>query len=166
MNRFIELENQIDKEINAYLELNGYLDEKKQFLIKSDIKNLEIIDLKILELNKKLQEIFEERISVNKEFGDEKIILKQIIANVKDYNLHERLQSKYLKIKEIAKEIKRKNEINQILINHSLKIIEGTVKTIADTLNPIQVIENEYTKQGKLKVKQMQNVKSAIVKEA
>jgi seryl-tRNA synthetase len=132
----LELEEMLNKEIEAYSRLEKYITDKKECLIKGDIEKLINIDYEIEKFNHETEKIKNERERIRALFGQENLSLKDIVEKIEENDKTSKISSLRKKLKNIAENIYRKSSINAQLIEHSLRIIEQSVISIANALIP------------------------------
>ncbi|MCK7521074.1 MAG: flagellar protein FlgN [Ignavibacteriales bacterium] len=134
----IELEKILDQEIQAYSALEKYIIDKKDSLISGNIDQLRSIDTEIEHLNSKMLELESKRKLVNSSIGNENLTLKEIIEKIEkeDKTKAERFSNIRDNMKNLSENIQKQNNINLQLIEHSLKMLENSVTSIAKALMP------------------------------
>lgn len=147
MEILLELEKNIDNQIQTFEKLEQKLEEKKTSIIKGHVKNLKNIDDEILCYSNDLKKVIERRKFINKKFGNENKPLSQIIQEIEDKNIAQRLENKRLILKNKAQKITKLNTIAQELTKHAMNLIKGTISIIAKTLNP-QTGKAAYDRRG------------------
>jgi hypothetical protein len=164
MQILLELEKLIDIEIQTFDGIEKKLLEKKETIIKGHADRLKTVDLQLLEYHKKLEQIVVHKKLINKEFGDENKTLSEIIKGIQDKNIAQRFENKKTIINTKTKKIQRLNEVIQELIQHALKLIEGSVLVIAEAFNPEGRIN--YDSQGRKQSGSSPMKTSSIIEEA
>lgn len=166
MGIYLELEQLLDIEIQTFDEIEKTLAEKKSILVKGEPNKLKPIDEQLIEYNKKLETILIKKTSINKELGDEKQTLSALINNIQDTSTANRLTEKKLTINSKTKKIEMLNSTITELIKHALNLIENSVLSIAEALNPKSNIQNVYNQQGKRNNENRSITFSSIVEDA
>ncbi|MDD3593138.1 MAG: flagellar export chaperone FlgN [Candidatus Gastranaerophilales bacterium] len=164
MKKVIELNQIIDNEIQICKEFDEILEAKKEAIMKSKVTELAQFDAKIVEYHKKLKEISVTRKLVNKKFGNENLYLSQIISLIEDKSEATKIKEKRNVIRNITQKIELNNKIINSLIDHSLKIIDGSILAIAMALSNGDLQSKVYGQKGE-KI-QNNDIKSSIVEEA
>jgi len=164
MQILVELEKLIDIEIQTFDGIEKKLLEKKETIIKGQADRLKTVDLQLIEYHKKLEQIVIHKKLINKEFGDENKTLSEIIKDIQDKNIAKRFENKKTIINAKTKKIQSLNEIIQELIQHALKLIEGSVLVIAEAFNPEGRIN--YDSQGRKQSGSSPMKISSIIEEA
>lgn len=127
------LEEVLNKEFEIYDEIERHTEYKKQILIKCDMDNLKEIDLKIEKYVKMAKVLEDER---NKITEGNNLPLKEIISNVDNNEIKNKILNIGEKIKNKTDLIKKQNSLNEELIKHGLKMLEFTVLSITNVLSP------------------------------
>ena len=160
-----KIEKIIDKEIEEYKLLEKSLDTKTEFLMKNDVKNLEELDIKIIEqlnnvavLNNKRQKECITLGRIDLSFDE---IIKRTLAI--DESQATRLLEKKSTFQSIYSNIQKKNNINAKLIQNSLLVLNKRVDFVLKMVAPEL---DSYNQKGNMK-KINENYKiSSIEKEA
>jgi len=153
----IELEKILDREIEAYSKLEKYIIDKKESLINGDIEKLRDIDCEIEIITSITGDLESKRSEVSSRFGDENLSLKEIIERIEEEDKVKNITNRRSKLKNLVDNIQRQNNINAKLIEHSLKLVEFSVNSIANALLPEM---SAYNNQGKI---QKSRVKTEII---
>jgi len=141
----LELEKILEQEINACSQLEKYISEKKDFLIKGDIENLIKTDIELEKYNSAVKKLDEKRIELN--MDENPLEIK---------NLKQQLKEKLVNIE-------KQNNINDELIKHALKIIESSVLSITKVLVPEST---SYNNRGEIIKEENTPTISSIIHEA
>lgn len=165
MKKVLELNNILDEEIKFCEKFEELLLQKKELLIHSKATSLKNFDEKIYEAQKKLQEITENRRSITKSFGNENLKLSEIINSIQDKNLANELDSKRKKIQISAQKITLINKVINSLIEHSLKVIDGSILAIANAIAATQTKGDYYNSYGTKEQQEGMTI-SAIIEDA
>lgn len=165
MEKVIELNNILDEEINFCEKFEELLLHKKELLIHSRATSLKEFDEKIYEAQKRLQQISENRLNITKKFGNENMKLSEIINSLEDKKIAQELEVKRKKIQISAQKITLINKIINSLIEHSLKMIDGSILAIANAISATQTKGDYYNGYG-IKERQEGMTISAIVEDA
>ncbi len=152
----MELEKILEQEIDACSKLEQYICDKKDYLIKGDIKGIIEVDSKLETYNSAIEKLEEKR----QELYPDKSSLREIIAGVEEKSRADYLESLRKKLSELLVNSQKQNNINAELIKHSLTIIESSITSIVNALVP----ENSYyNSQGKtIKDESSQSISSVI----
>lgn len=144
----LELEKLVNQEVEVYSQLEKYVLDKKECLIKRDLNRLKDVDCEIQKINMLVDKLEIKRANLNLNFGKRNMTLSEIINMIEkdDRKQAERFSAIREKLKYLATSIQRQNNINTQLIHHSLKLIEHSVKTIANVLIPESSAYNRYGK--------------------
>ncbi len=108
-----------DEIYSTYKQLKNNLIEKKQTIIQKDLEKMQVLDENMSELCEKITKFDFEKYNLSNEEKDE--------------------------LKKIVVEIKELNKNNEILINHSLNVINGLLSGI---LNIVHKEKNTYNEKG------------------
>ena len=165
MDKIIELNRILDEEIQFCEKFESLLLQKKELLIHAKAKQLKEFDDKIYEAQKRLQELNENRINITKQFGNAKMNLSDIINELSDKNAAKELETKRKKIQIFAQKISIINKVINSLIEHSLKMIDGSIFAIANAMSQSQSKGDYYNGHGE-KQQQQGVTLSAIIEEA
>lgn len=145
-----KIEKIIDKEIEAYLELEKFIDAKTSVLVKNDILALEEVDSKIIEKTTNVATFARARQQecINVERID--LTFSELVRHA--FNIDEvqskRFDEKRKKLEKIVQEIQKKNNINAKLIDNSLFIMNKTIDFILKIIAPEL---DSYTQNGQMK---------------
>ena len=156
-----ELEKLLNEEIEAYSEIEKYIYDKKESLIKCDIEKLKDIDCNLEEYTCLIANIESKRKNVTSKINNENMTLQEIILKIEDKNQAQRFLTTGEKIKNLVSNIKEQNNICNSLIQHGLKLVEFSINSIASALVPES---SSYNRMGK--TKQHQSQVSSIIQEA
>lgn len=165
MELLLELEKNLDNQIQTVEKLEEKLAEKKTIIIKGDAKSLKNIDEQILSYSSDLAQLLEYRKHINKKLGDENKSLSDIIKEIEDKCIAQRLENKRRILTDKIKKINKLNIIGQELIKHAMNLIQGTVSIIAKALNP-QTGKGAYDRRGQKSGKDLIPAISSMVREA
>ncbi len=134
----IELEKLLDNEIEAYSQIEQFIVDKKESLIKGDLENLRYADSNIEKFSSVINKLESKKNEITSKLGNENITLSEIISRIENEDKQQavRLYKSKEKIGMLVKNIHRQNNINMELINHSMKLIESTVMLISNALMP------------------------------
>jgi len=165
MEKVLELNQILDKEIEFCENFESLLLQKKELLIHSKANELKAFDNRIYDAQKQLKEINDTRINISKKFGNGDMKLSEIIKNIEDKATARELELKRKKIQAFAQNITVTNNVINSLIEHSLKLIDGSIYSIATAMASTQTKGDYYNKNG---AKEQQNLStiSAIIEEA
>lgn len=145
-----ELEKILDQEVDAFSKLEKYILDKKDSLIKGDIEKLRDVDIEIEKLGFLTQNLETQRNEIGSKFSNENLSLKEIIDIIEEEDKSRNLSFLRKKLKKIVENVQRHNNINRKLIEHSLKLIEYSINSIANVLLPEG---SAYNNLGKLNKK-------------
>jgi len=165
MDKVLELNKILDEEIEFCEQFEDLLQQKKTVLIHSQASRLKDFDEKIYNAHKKLQELNQKRIKLTQKFGGEKVKLSDIIGSIENQAEAKKLEEKRKKLQVFAQKISIINKVINSLIEHSLKMIDGSITTIAQAMAKSQTKGDYYDKHG-VTAKQHENICSAIIEEA
>ena len=165
MEKVVELNNILDEEIKFCEKFEELLLHKKELLIHSKATALKEFDEKIYDAQKKLQQISENKLNITKKFGNEKMKLSEIIKTIENKNIAQELELKRKKIQISAQKITLLNKIINSLIEHSLKMIDGSILAIANAIAATQTKGDYYNGYG-TKERQAGMTISAIIEDA
>lgn len=133
----LELESILDREIELYSSIEKNTFDKKEFLIKGEMEQIQKTDEQILIHSQNVENTIQIRKKINMKLGDEGLQLSDIVE--KAYNIDRdvanRLKNRQNKINEKIKNIKSGNLVIAELLKHSLKVINGTIFSISKSLN-------------------------------
>lgn len=145
-----KIEKIIDKEIEAYLELEKYVDAKTAVLIKNDVQGLEDVDNKIIEKTTNVATLARARQleCINVQRID--LTFSELVGHALsvDQLQGKRFEEKRKKLKDIVKNIQDKNNINAKLIDNSLFIMNKTIDFILKIVAPEL---DSYTQNGQMR---------------
>lgn len=158
-----ELEKILNQEIEAYSRLERYIIDKKESLVSGDIDKLRNIDCEIEKIASETEILEKQRTQVTRKFGNENLTLKEIIEKIEQEDKTEKISGLRQKLKNIGGNIARQNKINAQLIEHSLRIIEYSVISIANILMPEASSYNNF---GKIKGSNNKPGVSSVIHEA
>ncbi|OGH99416.1 MAG: hypothetical protein A2104_02390 [Candidatus Melainabacteria bacterium GWF2_32_7] len=142
----LELEEVLNKEIEAYSKLEKYILDKKDSLISGDIEKLRNIDYEIEKFNSETGILEGKRAKITSKFGHENLSLREIIKKIEKEDKAEKISGLRIKLKNLAENIQRQNKINNQLIKHSLNILEFSIVSIANALMPEASAYNNFGK--------------------
>lgn len=165
MEKVLELNQILDKEIEFCENFESLLLQKKELLVHSKANELKAFDDRIYDAQKELMAINDTRINVSKKFGNGDMKLSEIIKNIEDKTTARELEIKRKKIQAFAHNITVTNNVINSLIEHSLKLIDGSIYSIANAMASVQTKGDYYNKNG---TKERQNLStiSAIIEDA
>lgn len=158
-----ELEAVLNQEIEAYSKLEQYILDKKDSLIKGDIDKLKNIDFELEKYSNVVEKLELKRSEINSKTGNENLTLKEIINRIESEEQSQKLSNMRSKLKNLVSNIQKQNRINALLIDHSLKLVEHTVVSIANVLIPES---SAYNNMGKIKSNTNKEGVSSIIEEA
>ncbi|OGI01628.1 MAG: hypothetical protein A2Y25_05665 [Candidatus Melainabacteria bacterium GWF2_37_15] len=141
----LELEQILEQEITACSELEKYITEKKNCLVKGDLEGLIKTDIELEKYNEAIIKLEEKR---------KEIYPDNPPLHIK--TLKEKLKKKLTKIE-------NQNTINAELLKHALKVIEGSILSITKVLVPES---SSYNSKGKINKDENIGIISSIVHEA
>ncbi len=141
----LELEKILEREINACSQLEKYITEKNDYLIKGDIEGLIKTDIELEKYNEAVKKLEEKRKEI---YPDNP---PQYIKNLKN------------KLKDKLVNIEQKNNLNSELLKHALKIVESSILSITKVLVPESA---SYNNRGKISREENTETISSIVHEA
>ncbi|EKE03823.1 MAG: hypothetical protein ACD_20C00147G0004 [uncultured bacterium] len=159
----LELEEALNQEIEAYSKLERYILEKKDSLVSGDIEKLKNIDYEIEKFGSETEKLGTRRAKINSRFGSENLTLKEIIEKIEEEDKAEKISGLRLKLKNLAENIRRQNNINAQLIEHSLRILEFSITSIANVIIPEA---SAYNKLGKANNNPNNTGVSSVIHEA
>lgn len=143
---FITISDMIDEVITGYSDLLELYKEKKQILIKADRDMLSLVDEKIMEHVKVLQNINKSREIYCKKYDLEPIKLSSLIEmSIQNYpEMQNKFEEQKVKINELANEIALVNNTNVELIEHSLRMSDKMLDIIVSATQT-----DNYDKHGR-----------------
>jgi hypothetical protein len=156
------LEEVLNKEIEAYSNLEKYLSDKKDVIVKRDVEKLKYIDLEIQNWSEKIQTLDSKLMHISSDFEGENLTLNQIIERIENEQKQSELPTLKNKLKNIADKTRRQNKINLELLENAMKLIENSVNIIANAIVP-EI--SSYNKRGR-KIENAAGIVSSIVHEA
>lgn len=156
------LEEVLNKEIEAYSNLEKYLSDKKTVIVQRDVEKLKHIDMEIQSWSNKIQTLDAKLKQISSDFEGENLTLNQIIERIEKENKPSGLPVLKSKLNNIADKTRRQNKINLELLEHTMKIIENSVNIIANAMAP-EV--SSYNKRGR-KIENNVETVSSIMHEA
>ncbi len=165
MDKILELNKVLDEEIKFCEKFEELLLQKKELLIHSKANKLREFDDRIYEAQKKLRELNENRIKITQKFGNERTKLSDIIKELEDQNTAKELDIKRKKIQIFAQKITIINKVINALIEHSLKMIDGSILSIANAMAQAQSKDDYYNIHGE-KHRHEGSTLSAIIEDA
>jgi len=157
-----DLEEVLNKEIEAYSNLEKYLSDKKTVIVQRDVEKLKHIDMEIQSWSNKIQTLDAKLKQISSDFEGENLTLNQIIERIEKEKKPSELPVLKNKLNNIADKTRRQNKINLELLEHTMKIIENSVNIIANALAP-EV--SSYNKRGR-KIENNAETVSSIMHEA
>ena len=128
----LELETLLEQEIDACSKLEGYINDKREYLVKGDIQGIMDVDIELNKYNQAVEKLEEKK----KQLYPGKSSLTEIIENVEEKPNALRLNNLKDKLGNSLANIQKQNNINAELIKHSLKVIEGSINSIVNALVP------------------------------
>ena len=119
----------MDKEIELYKQLRILYSDKKNSLIKNDIKSLKNIDNQILELISKIKICETKRLKIA---GDKFNNISALInyAKIESPEYLNKLENQKIEINKLAKEISHLHKTNLDLVKHGLVLSDKTLQLI------------------------------------
>lgn len=165
MNKVLELNNILEEEIKFCEKFEELLLQKKDMVIHTKVSRLKEFDDQIYEAQKKLETLAQNRKSITAKFGNENLKLSDIIKNIEDKVSAQTLEEKRQKIQYSIKKITLLNKVINSLIEHSLKMIDGSISAIANAMAQSQSKGDYYNGYGE-KQKQQGATLSAIIEDA
>ena len=165
MDKLVELNEALDKELEFCENFENLLLQKKELLIHSKASELKEFDDKILNAQTQLKILNDNRIRISKQFGENNSSLSEIIKNLNDKAVAIELEQKRKKLQIFSQKISIVNKIVNTLIEHSLKLIDGNIEAIAKAMASKQTKGDYYNEQG-VKSEQQLAPLSAIVEDA
>jgi len=158
----LELENILKQEIDIFSKLEKNIIDKKKHLINSDVENIRIVDLEIEKLSDLIKDLESKKSEILNKAG-KKTTLSAVIGTIEDKNKAKTISLLRKDVKKLTSNIYRQNNINAQLIEHSLKLIENTVKIFTNALMPESSAYNSF---GRVQKNQVQTGVSSINQEA
>lgn len=159
------IEEILDKEIEAYSVLEQHVSDKKELLVQNKVELLEPLDIEIIQQTTKVANLAKARQQQCVYVERIDLTLSELIAKAfeVDESQAERFTEKKEKLESIVFNIQSKNNINAKLIQNSLLIMNKTIEFILKMLVPEL---DSYNQMGKMK-KPNENYKmSSIEQEA
>ncbi len=144
-NEILELEKILEQEIDACNNLEKYIIEKNDYLIKGDIEGLIKTDVELEKYNEAVKKLEQKR--------------QEIYPDNPPAHIEELKQD--LKNKLIS--IEKKNLLNSELLKHALKIVASSITSITKVLVPES---SSYNCKGKISREENTQTISSIVHEA
>ncbi len=146
--KFHNLIEVLDKEINAYTELKELFEEKREILKKAKSDDLGVLDNKILALNNKIKELNNTRKNIGTEITGKECNMSEFIEfaeqNAPDFV--KQLEDRKVKICKLIPEITLLNQQNVELLKHGIIITNKMLDTIIDAFSPQGSYYNETGK--------------------
>ena len=165
MEKILELNKILDEEIKFCEDFEELLLQKKELVMHSKVLQLKAFDEKIYAAQKRLEQISQNRSLITQKFGDENAKLSEIIKSIPNKVEANKLEEKRKKIQVSTQKITLINKIINSLIEHSLKIIDGSIFSIAAAIEKSQTKGDYYNNLG-TKQKQETMTLSAIIEDA
>ena len=165
MDKVLELNQILDTEIEFCEKYENLLTQKRDLLVHSKALELRACDEQIYAAQKELSQINTKRIDVSKEFGNGDLKLSDIIKNLEDKVQARELEIKRKKIEEFARKISTINDVVNSLLEHSMKLIDGTITSLASAIAATQTKGDYYNKDGTTEHQNLSTI-SAIIEEA
>jgi len=128
----LELEELLNREIEAYAKLEEYISGKKVHLINGDIEKVKTVDTELEKYNFVIEKLERKR----KQIYPENPTLKEIIDRIENKEDADKISNLRDQIKKILPNIQKQNIINIELLKQSLKIVENSIVVIANALVP------------------------------
>ena len=128
----LELEEILNREIEAYAKLEEYINGKKEYLIKGDIEKVKTVDSELEKYNFVIEKLEGKR----KQIYPENLSLKEIIERIENKEDADKISALRDRIKNMLPNLQKQNTINMELIKQSLKIVENSIVVIANALVP------------------------------
>jgi len=151
----LELEKILEQEIEACENLEKQLTDKKESLIKGDIDAMLRADTELEKYNSAIEKLEEER----KKLYPEHSALSDIIENIEDKNSADNLSGMREKFLSKLETVRHKNNLNEELIRHSLKIVDSSINSIINMFVP----ENSsYNHKGLFEGESTQAISSVV----
>ena len=138
----------LDKEYNAYTELKGLFEEKREILKKSKSDDLGVLDNKILALNNKIKEFNTKRKDISVQMTGKACNMSEFIEFA-EQNAPEfvtQLEERKVKICKLIPELTLLNKQNVELLKHGIIITNKMLETIIDAFAPQGSYYNESGK--------------------
>ena len=155
----LELEEILNREIEAYAKLEEYIVGKKEYLINGDIEKVKTVDTELEKYNFVIEKLEHKR----KQIYPENITLKEIIKKIENKEDADKISKLRDKIKNILPNIQKQNTINMELLKQSLKIVENSIVVIANVLVPEG---SAYNRKGMSKITKNLSGLSSVEHEA
>lgn len=142
-----EIEGLINQELDEYAVLSDLYDDKKQYLIKTDLQHLSETDNKIKEKVKVLNRIEQKRKAIDEELGLKNANLSKYIelANENALSVEQNLKTKKIELAQMSVIIANKEKRNLELIKHGM----GTVNKLISIIIEGATKSNQYNLYGK-----------------
>ena len=134
-------------------------------MVHSKATELKEYDEKICKAQEKLQELTKIRQTVTSKFGDKHKTLSELISNIEDKAQRRELELKRETIRGFVYKITIINKVINSLIEHSLKMIDGSIGAIAKATVATQTKGDYYNQTGQKQQQEIQTL-SAIIREA
>ena len=165
MDKVLELNNILDEEIKFCTKFEDLLVQKKDVVIHTKAARLKEFDEQIYAAHKKLETLAQNRKNIAAKFGNENLKLSEIIKNIQDEQTAKTLENKRKQLQNSITKITLLNKVINSLIEHSLKMIDGSIATIANAMAKTQTKGDYYNGYGE-KQKQEIHTLSAIIEDA
>ena len=143
--KILELEQILEQEIDACSQLEKYIIEKKEYLVKGDIDGLIQADSQLEKYNEAVKKLEEKRQDLYPENPPLEII-----------KLEKKLKEKLISIENY-------NNINAELLKHALKILESSFLSITKVLVPESA---SYNNRGQFAREENIQIISSVIHEA
>ena len=165
MDKVLELNSILDEEIKFCANFEELLVQKKEMVIHTQASRLKEFDEQIYAAHKKLESLTQNRKNITSKFGNKNLKLSEIISNINDKQAAQKLEAKRKHLENSIKRITLLNKVINSLIEHSLKMIDGSIATIANAMAKSQTKGDYYNGYGE-KQKQEIHTLSAIIEDA
>ncbi len=154
----LELEKILEQEIEACSQLEKYIVNKKNYLIKGDVDGMVNADLELEKYNSAVEKLEEKR----KQLYPEGVSLTEIIENIPEKQQAQHMKNLKNKLNDLVINVKKENNASAELIKHSLNIVQSSISSIVNVLVP----ENShYNNKGKVAKKETSQTMSSVTHE-
>ncbi len=126
----------LGQEIEVYQAFEGYLDQKRQIVVKGDLDALTRIDTEMEKLLHRSKQLEADRVEALRRLGREGQTLKEFIASLAWPEAATQLETQRIELLGLIKKVQELSMANQTLLSLSIKIIEQSVGYIASVLSP------------------------------
>ena len=154
------LKSLINEELELYVELDNYFEDKRKILISNSTEELLAIDDKILNTVASIKSAVNHRQHVTLKCGYRTLNMTQIIELSKniDITIAEEFKTIQKEINELIKEIAKKERIIKELIRHGMNMVNRTLGLISNAT----VLSGDYNNRGKSTQGEINRISSVV----